>query len=148
MGRGAPKDARGPSAGGSLRAFVDANVLVRHLTGDPPEQARRATVFLARADELLLPDLVVAEVVYVLESFYEVERSGVAELVRAILTFPPVVVIDPQLLLRTLEIYEVHRLDFADAYLAAGAEATGVGAIASFDRAIDRVGTVKRIEPE
>lgn len=38
-------------------------------------------------------------------------------------------------------------LDFADAYLVASAERTGIGVVASFDRAIDRVGTVRRAEP-
>jgi len=130
-----------------LSAFLDTNVLIRHLTGDPPGQARRATAFLERADELLLPDLIVAEVVYVLESFYEVKRRRVAELARAIVGFPAVVVVDEPLLLRALEVYEVERLDFAEAYLVASAEVSGVGAIASFDRTIDRLSTVRRIEP-
>jgi predicted nucleic acid-binding protein len=130
-----------------VSAFVDTNVLIRHLTGDPPAQARRATTFLEQADELLLPDLTVAEVVYVLESFYEVDRTRVAELVRAIVGFPAMVLIDEPVLLRALEVYEVNRLDFADAYLVATAEASGVGVIASFDRSIDRVPTVTRIEP-
>lgn len=137
---GAGEDAR-------LSAFLDTNILIRHLTGDPPGQARRATAFLARAEELLLPDLIVAEVVYVLESFYEVERQRVAELVRAIIGFPAIVVVDEALLLRALEVYEVERLDFAEAYLVASAEASGVGAIASFDRGIDRLTTVRRLEP-
>ena len=130
-----------------MTAFVDTNVLVRHLTGDPAAQARRATDFLARADELLLTDLVAAEVVYVLESFYEVERSRVAELLRAILGFRSIVVLDAALLLRALEVYEVDRLDFAEAYLVASAETSGVGAIASFDRSIDKLSSVRRIEP-
>jgi predicted nucleic acid-binding protein len=130
-----------------LSAFLDTNVLIRHLTGDPPTQARRATAFLERAEELLMPDLIVTEVVYVLESFYEVERERVAELVRAIIAFPAIVVVDAPLLLRALEVYELNRLDFAEAYLVASAEASGVEAIASFDRAVDRVGTVRRIEP-
>ena len=130
-----------------MSVFLDTNVLIRHLTGDPPGQARRATAFLEQADELLLPDLILAEVVYVLESFYEVERRRVAELVRAIVGFPAVVVVDKALLLRALEVYEVERLDFAEAYLVAIAEASGVGAIASFDRTIDRLPTVRRIEP-
>jgi predicted nucleic acid-binding protein len=130
-----------------VSAFVDTNVLIRHLTGDPPAQARRATTFLEQADELLLPDLIVAEVVYVLESFYEVDRTRVAELVRAIIGFPAMVLIDEPVLLRALEVYEVNRLDFADSYLVATAEASGVGVIASFDRSIDRVPTVTRIEP-
>ena len=130
-----------------MSAFVDTNVLVRHLTGDPPEQAAKASKFLAAADELLLVDLVVAEVIYVLESFYEVPRARVAELVRAIIAFPAIVVLDAVMLLRALEVYETARLDFADAYLVAQAERSGVGAVASFDKAIDRVATVPRVEP-
>lgn len=130
-----------------MSAFVDTNILVRHLTGDPPGQADRATAFLAEPQELLLTDLVAAELVYVLESFYEVDRARVAELLRAILAFPSIVVLDAGVLLRALEVYEVDRLDFAEAYLVASAEASGVGAVASFDRAIDRVKTVRRIEP-
>jgi predicted nucleic acid-binding protein len=130
-----------------VSAFVDTNILVRHLTGDPPEQAARASRFLAAVDELLLADLVVAEVVYVLESFYEVPRARVAELVRAIIAFPAILVLDPAMLLRALEVYETARLDFAEAYLVAQAERSGVGAVASFDKAIDRVTTVRRVEP-
>jgi predicted nucleic-acid-binding protein len=44
-------------------------------------------------------------------------------------------------------VYEVDRLDFAEAYLVAQDEAMGVGSMLSFDRSLDRVGTVKRIEP-
>jgi predicted nucleic-acid-binding protein len=130
-----------------VSAFVDTNVLVRHLTGDPAEQAARATAFLAAADELLLADLVVAELVYVLESFYEQPRERVAELVRAVIGFPAVRVVDEPVLLRALEVYELDRLDFAEAYRAACAEATGVGRVVSFDRALDRLSSVERVEP-
>jgi predicted nucleic acid-binding protein len=58
-----------------------------------------------------------------------------------------IAVMDEATLLRALEVYEVERLDFADAYLVAVAEATGVGTVMSFDRGIDRVATVSRIEP-
>ena len=130
-----------------MSAFVDSNVLVRHLTGDPPDQARRATEFLRSGETLIVVDLVVAEVVYVLESVYELERVRVAELVRAVVGFPAVVVADEGLLLRTLEIYEQYRIHFAESYLAASAELSGVGVVASFDRDVDRVPTVGRIEP-
>ena len=95
----------------------------------------------------MLVDLVVAEVVYVLESVYEVERERVAELLRAVIGFPAIVVADEALLLRTLELYEQYRIHFAESYLAACAELSGVGTVASFDRAIDRVPTVQRLEP-
>lgn len=130
-----------------MSAFVDTNVLVRHLTGDPAEMAARATAYLATETELLVADLVVAETVYVLESFYEAPRAQIAEAIRSLLTFESVTTVDPAVLLRAIEVYETNRLDFAEAYLVALAEATGVGTIASFDRTIDRVTTVERIEP-
>jgi predicted nucleic acid-binding protein len=130
-----------------VTAFVDTNVLIRHLTGEPPEMATRATRYLATADELLLPDLILAEVAYVLESFYEVPRAQVATTLRAVLAYPAIRVLDADLLQRAVEVYEIHRLDFADAYLVASAERTGIGVIASFDRTIDRVATVRREEP-
>jgi predicted nucleic acid-binding protein len=132
-----------------MNAFVDTNIIVRHLTGDPPDLASRATRFLAAAGahELMLADLVLAEVVYVLESFYKVPQERVAEYARAIVAFPAIRADDPAMLLRTIEIYEKDRLDFADAYLVAAAERTGVGVVASFDKAIDRVDTVQRLTP-
>ena len=109
--------------------------------------AARATAYLGSATELLVADLVVAETVCVLESFYEVSRQTIAMSMRSLLALDSVVVVDAPLLHRSIEIYEHDRLDFAEAYLVASAESSGVGAVASFDRSIDRVGMVERIEP-
>jgi predicted nucleic acid-binding protein len=130
-----------------LSAFVDTNVLVRHLTGDPPDLATRATAYLGTEQEILLTDLVVAETVYVLESFYEAPRAQIAEAVRSLVAFDSILCVDPALILRAVEVYETDRIDFAESYLVACAESTEIGKIASFDRSIDRVNTVERIEP-
>ena len=58
---------------------------------------------------------------------------------RSLMAFDSVVCVDPALLLRAIEVYETDRIDFAEAYLVACAESTGVGKVASFDRSIDRV---------
>lgn len=109
--------------------------------------ARRATALLASGRRLLLADLVLVECVFVLESFYEVPRVRVAELMRAAIALPSIETVDPGLLLRALEVYERERLDFAEAYLVGQAETTGVNEIVSFDRAIDRVASITRREP-
>lgn len=131
-----------------MSAFVDTNILVRHLTGDPPDMAERATRFLGAQRDLLLADLVVAETVYVLESFYEAPRHQIAESIRSLIAFDSIVCVDAAVLLRAVEIYEVDRLDFAEAYIVACAESTGVGRVATFDRSVGRVSTVERIEPQ
>lgn len=128
-------------------AFVDTNILVRHLTGDPADMGARSTAYLASETTLLLTDLIVAETVYVLESFYEAPRAKVAGTMRSLLAFSSIETVDRSLLLRALEIYEIDRLDFAESYLVACAESTGVGRVASFDRTLNRVTTIERIEP-
>lgn len=130
-----------------MTAFVDTNIFVRHLTGDPADMAARATAFLAAQTHLLLTDLIVSELVYVLESFYEAPRRQVAVSVRSVLAYPSVICVDLPVLLRSLEVYETDRIDFAEAYLVACAESAGVTKIASFDRSLDRVRTIERIEP-
>ncbi|MBM3664513.1 MAG: type II toxin-antitoxin system VapC family toxin [Actinobacteria bacterium] len=73
---GAAPGASAPGRGAPLTAFIDTNVIIRHLTGDPPAVARRATAALASDEPLLLCDVVLAECVYVLASVYEVPRAG------------------------------------------------------------------------
>jgi predicted nucleic acid-binding protein len=135
-----------PGGGAPVRALLDTNVLVRHLTGDPPGQARRATAMLGARHDLILTDLVMAEMVYVLESYYDRQRAEISGMTRSLLALPSVAVVDHDLLLRAVELYESLRLDFAEAYLAALAELSDVKKVASFDRQIDRVKTIARVE--
>ena len=89
-----------------MSAFVDTNIIVRHLTGDPPETATRATNYLAAETELFLADLIVAETIYVLESFYKTPRNLIAVAMRSLVALRSVVTVDPALLLRALKVYE------------------------------------------
>ena len=109
--------------------------------------AARATAYLQSESEILVADLIVAETIYVLESFYEVARPEISEAMRALIVMESVSVVDEPLLLRAVEIYEYDRLDFAEAYLIASAESTGVMQVASFDRSIDHVKSITRVEP-
>jgi predicted nucleic acid-binding protein len=130
-----------------MNALIDSNVLLRHLTGEPPDQARRATRFLGQDHELILTDVILAEVVYVLESFYRRPRPEIAATTGALLALPSVATTDQALLLRALELYGSLRRDFAEMYLAATAERLGIGRVVSFDRDLDAIPTVERMEP-
>ena len=112
---------------------LDTNVWIRHLTGDPPELAEEATELIATARRLVMPDVVLAESVYVLESVYGVERWRVAEMMRSAidhLTWTG----DDLTLMRALELYETTGLEFTDAYLLAYAEYRHEGPVVTFDR--------------
>lgn len=140
-------DARDPGTEAPVKAYLHTNVVVRHLTQDPPAQGKAATAFLAAADDLVLVDLVLAELVYVLESFYRMQRAKVAAMARSVIGFPAISTQDEGVLISAVEVYERDRLDFAEAYLVARAEDSGIRAVASFDRSIDRVQGITRIDP-
>ena len=94
-----------------------------------------------------MTDIVFAECVFVLESFYEAPRAQVATVMRALLAMPNMRAVDPPTLLRALEVYEDQRLHFAEAHLVAQAEATGAGIVLSFDRALARATSIEWRQP-
>jgi predicted nucleic acid-binding protein len=96
---------------------------------------------------LLLTDLVVAETIYVLESFYEAPRQQVVGAIRSLFAHASIGTVVQSLLLRPVEAYEVNGSISREAYLVACAESMGINRIASFDRSIDPVGPVERLDP-
>ncbi|MDR0592468.1 MAG: type II toxin-antitoxin system VapC family toxin [Bifidobacteriaceae bacterium] len=121
-----------------MTAVLDTNVIVRHLTYDPPDQGQAATAYLAAADHLVLPDVIAAETVYVLQSYYRAPKDTIAAALRALVAMGNVRVERPEMLLRAIDLFEIANFDFADAYVVAYAQTHGISQIASFDKGIDK----------
>ena len=104
-----------------MRKALDANVVLRHFTSQPPEMAARATTALvgAPARSLVLTDLTVAEIVYVLQGPYARPRAEIARIIEATLSLVSVLVDNDLLLRRTVEHYAQRKMDWPDAYLVA-----------------------------
>lgn len=119
-------------------AVVDANVLLRHLTGEPPVLAEQAGGVLESAERrgvrLVITVLTLAEVVWVLERSYRWPRPAIADGLTQVLASSTFHVPEAALLERALRWYRSRpRLHFADAYVAAVAADRGA-AVVSFDR--------------
>ncbi|MFT4178446.1 MAG: type II toxin-antitoxin system VapC family toxin [Thermomonas sp.] len=114
---------------------VDANVLVRIVINDDPDQVAASLRVLHGGDSILLLNSVLQEVVWVLESKYQIPREEVADVVEAILLMPPVV---PETA-HTPETVAWYRngMDFADAVHLAGA-ASRCEKLATFDASFIR----------
>jgi predicted nucleic acid-binding protein len=134
----------------SIRYLVDTNILLRFLSGEPVQQAAAARKLLNRAaaGEIVLDvsPVIVAETLYTLLSFYEVERKEAVEKLLMLLKQRGLKVQDGPRVFSALERLRTTNVGFADAYLAACGAAENV-AIASFDRDIDKFKDVKRFEP-
>jgi predicted nucleic acid-binding protein len=117
--------------------WVDANVLLRFLTGDPPELAGRASRLLEKAERdgspLRVHSVVVAEMVWVLQSFYEYSKGEISGALVSLLEHPALRVEGAGSVIQALETMASSNVDFADALLAETARSRGEG-VASFDR--------------
>ena len=133
------------------KALIDANVILRYLTKDPKKMAEAALRTFDDAKNgkisLLLTPLTVAEVVWVLESFYDYPKTEIAGTMSQFLFCDGLEVEGLDLLMEALTLYQGKNLDFADAFLAAIALRRGPQAIYSFDQLFNRVPGISRLEP-
>lgn len=133
--------------------FLDANVLIRYLTGDHPDHSRRALAFLQRVEAgaatVTICEGVLVEVVQVLSSrrLYNQPREQIAAALGDILRLRGLHLPGKALYLRALELYGRENVDFVDALCVAHAERIGANEIVSFDRDLDRFPSVRRVEP-
>lgn len=134
-------------------AFVDADVIVRLLTGDDPVKQSGAAALFEKVEKgdvtLRTPVTTIADVVYVLSSprLYKVPRVELADMLKFLILLPGFDVGDKAAVLSALDIYAGTPVDFGDALIAAGVLLTEVPTLYSYDRDFDKIDGIKRIEP-
>ncbi len=120
------------------RAVIDTNLLVRFLTEDDPEKARAVETLLGRAGRgeirILIPSVVIAELVWVLKSYYEMETDEISELVGAVMNTPGLDTQDKSILREALKTFERKGIDFVDAWILEFARDRNIRTIYTFDR--------------
>jgi predicted nucleic acid-binding protein len=129
--------------------WVDANVILRFLTGDPPDMAAKAMELMGRVEKgvvgLRVSSLVVAEVVWVLSSFYGHTKRQIYETLYSFLGADGIFVEDHDLLIQSLHDMGEKNVDFVDAYLAALANSQKES-VCTFDNDFNKL-NVKRVTP-
>jgi predicted nucleic-acid-binding protein len=126
-----------PRGSGRAPLFVDTNVLLRFLTNDVPEQAAAAEALFQRAAigelGLITNSMVLAELVWVLESYYHLLRPEVRERVLAVVHMEGLTLPDADLVSDAMFTYEVCKVDFVDAYNACWMRQRKLERIVTFD---------------
>lgn len=114
--------------------ILDANVILRYLLGDIPNQSEKAKdVIIAGASTTAE---VIAEVVYVLSGVYKAERALITS---ALTTFINEVEISHKAALNyALQLYALRKLDFVDCLLAGYHHIDGIE-IMTFDMKLQKV---------
>ncbi|NQV90440.1 PIN domain-containing protein [Candidatus Uhrbacteria bacterium] len=103
-----------------MDSMIDTNVLIRFFVGDNKKQKEQAIVWFKEATKgertIIITPIVVAETVFVLESFYKHSRKDIMASLLPFLAMPVLKVEERDLLLNLWEEY-LNGLHFVDAYL-------------------------------
>jgi uncharacterized protein len=128
--------------------FVDTNVFLRFLLNDHPQFSSSATSLFKRSEmgkiNLWTSDMVVAELVWTLESYYKYSKKGICESLTNLLSLKGLSVDNRTLILTALDLYKDKNVDFIDAYSFLTAKLQNIKII-SFDHDFDKLG--QRIDP-
>jgi predicted nucleic-acid-binding protein len=132
--------------------FVDTNLFIRYLTNDDQKTADRVENLLKDASagklKLVTTEMVIAEIVWVLESSYDMKPKDIAPMIKGILSTPGLEVLNEANVKRAVQLYNDFNVDFIDAYIAAVMEIRNINELYSFDRKhISRLSGITRIEP-
>jgi len=127
--------------------IIDTNVVLRLLRSEDTQHSdsvRLLEEMRAAGRQLVLLDVVVAECVYVLTSYYKIDRVRVAAALAKILDHEAIGVATPEILRDALGRYGMTKLHFLDCYLAAMAKAAG-RKVATFDKGFAAFGDVETL---
>lgn len=128
--------------------LVDANLIIRFLLKDHPSQSPAAKKILSNFQEnLLLTDIIAAEIIWLLTSYYKFSKEEAIEKIYPVLNLPNIEC-NKSILIRALYYYRNFNIDYIDAYLTAYAEEEKLGGIYSFDKGLDKIKGIKRFEPK
>ena len=119
--------------------IVDANVILRYLLEDDEKFFEKAESIFDEAlnlkVEILLKEVVIAEVVYVLEKFYKVDRKEISQTLKNLITLRGIKTENKNFILKALDIYRGKNLDFVDCILCAMSEQYD---IETFDKKLNK----------
>jgi predicted nucleic-acid-binding protein len=100
--------------------FVDTNVFLRFFVRDVEPFYIKASQLFEKAEngmaKLETSDLVIAEIVWVLESYYGFKKSEVREVINSILETKNLKVANGSIIKEAVSLYELENIDFIDAY--------------------------------
>ena len=119
-------------------AFIDTNLFLRYFLNDIPQQADAVEEILkeARSGKLTLVtnELVIAEVVWVLESFYGLDKEMIRKIVLSILNTPNIKIASDDIIAQAIDAYVRKNVDFIDAFSAFWMKANGITKVFTFDK--------------
>lgn len=117
--------------------FVDTNVFLRFFVRDVEPFYKRAEELFKKAEtgdlKLETSDMVIAEIVWVLESYYGFTRAEIKEVIDTVLETKNIRVANNTIIKEAVVLYESGKMDFIDAYNIVYIKGRNCKRVATFD---------------
>lgn len=119
------------------KVTVDTNIFIRLFTIDDEVKFKKAKELIEKAEKgkikLLVPYLVIAEIVWVLEKVYKRNKIEISEVITAIINTPGIEVELFEVIEYAIELYKDKNIKFTDAFIASWSIFYKVDEIITFD---------------
>ncbi len=123
---------------------VDTNILVRFLVGDDEIQSKKVYRLLKQAeaqnDTLFIPLLVILELIWVLESAYQISRKEIIESINDMLLMPIFKFECQSALQQFIHFAQNNNYDLSDLIIAYSAKEQGCESVLTFDKKASKSG--------
>ncbi len=123
---------------------IDTNVMVRYVAQDDPTQSLAATRFIEKTCTPTAPGylsaVVLAEVVWVMESLYDASRDDISKIVAQLLRSKQILVEEAESVWQAVRMFTASKADFTDCLIERLCHARGCDGIVTFDKAAAKAG--------
>lgn len=103
------------------KIIVDANVFLRYLFNDIPEQKRVFEKLLQRAKKLevalFVPQIIIFEIQFILDKYYHIEKKEVVDKLKSLVSSGYIQVENREAFLSALSLYANENVSFVDCFL-------------------------------
>lgn len=122
--------------------LVDTNIIIRFLLNDHPAFSLQAKDIILKAQQgslkLYLDEVVIAEIVWTLSSFYRIKRFEISDKLEEIVSQNWVINPKKDLILQTLALFRSSNLDYIDCWLFVVGKSLDIE-LATFDKALKKL---------
>lgn len=121
---------------------IDTNILIRFLVGDDVLQAKKVYKIFKKAESekktLFVPLLVMLELIWVLESVYEIPRVDIIESISELIAMPILKFEHQSALQQFTHAAQGNKYDLSDLLISHSAKAQGCEAVITFDKKVSK----------
>lgn len=126
--------------------LIDTNLIIRFLVNDTPAKVAKIEKLLKnKSNQNILLDTVVAEIAWVLNSYYTLDKFDIIKKIKALIHIDTVEC-NAFLINRALTLWEENNVSYIDSYLASVAE-LGNMTLYTYDRKFSSISTISTKEP-